>query len=145
MEETIRTGCVVRFKECLEPGDDKARFVVTDDYGEDCERCELQALNTNLPLPPTSVRLKKDLSVVTSAEKIIEAKLSDEAFLATLGKNIQECRKAKKMSQNDLAEKAKFNRSALASIESGKRNITILNLKQIADALEVGIGLLRRD
>ena len=140
MEEKIKIGCVVGFRECLDPGDKEARFLVTDDYGEDCERCELQALNTNLPLPPTSVRLKSDLYVVTTADKVIEAKLSDEEFLQKIGKQIQSLRKQQKLSQKDFAEKAHLDRSYLARIESGKCNLTLLSLKQIAEALHIEIG-----
>ena len=140
MEGKIKTGSVVGFRECLDPGDKEARFLVTDDYGEDCERCELQALNTNLPLPPTSVRLKSDLYVVTTAEKMIEAKLPDEEFLQKIGKQIQSLRKQQKLNQKDFAEKAHLDRSYLARIESGKCNLTLLSLKQIAEALHIEIG-----
>lgn len=60
----IKTGDIVKFKEIMDAGDEKLRFLVLDDYGTDCEKCYVKQLNTGLPLEPTSVYLKSDLVVV---------------------------------------------------------------------------------
>lgn len=53
---------------------------------------------------------------------------------------IQLLRKQQKLSQKDFAEKAHLDRSYLARIESGKCNLTLLSLKQIAEALNTEVG-----
>jgi transcriptional regulator with XRE-family HTH domain len=43
------------------------------------------------------------------------------------------------LSQNDLAFYAGLDRSYLASVESGKRNVSIVNIEKITSALEVSL------
>ena len=145
MEKQIKTGSVVAYKVCMEAGDADARFVVLDDYGDDSDRCKVQALNTNLPLAPTDVKLKSDLKVVATGEEVIESKLSDERFLTAIGHNIKAYRTKRKLTQEALAGKVGIDRSYLAGVESGKRNITMLSLKQIAEALGVSAGSLKKE
>lgn len=144
MEEKITTGCIVAYKECLEEGDDKACFVVMDDYGRDSDRCKLQALNTGLSMSPVCVSLKKDLKVVISASKVLDSMLSGDEYLKCLGKHLQLLRRKHKLSQQQLAELTGLDRSYLAGVESGKRNVTILNLKLIATALKMRVWALLR-
>lgn len=56
-----------------------------------------------------------------------------------IGKRIKELREAAKMSQKDLAYTADLDRSYIASVENGKRNISIVNIEKIAVALCVTI------
>lgn len=56
-----------------------------------------------------------------------------------IGKRIKELREAAKMSQKDLAYTADLDRSYIASVENGKRNISIVNIEKIAVALSVTI------
>ena len=46
-------------------------------------------------------------------------------------------REASKMSQKDLAYSADLDRSYIASVENGQRNISIVNIEKIATALGV--------
>lgn len=59
-----------------------------------------------------------------------------------IGTNIRQKRKELKLSQEELAFRAKIDRSYLAEIEKGKINISILKLEQIANALEINIDEL---
>lgn len=43
------------------------------------------------------------------------------------------------MSQKDLSYSADLDRSYIASVENGKRNISIVNIEKIATALEVSL------
>ena len=43
------------------------------------------------------------------------------------------------MSQKDLSYSADLDRSYIASVENGKRNISIVNIEKIAIALEVSV------
>ena len=60
-----------------------------------------------------------------------------------LGKRIQELRKEKTgLSQEKFALQIDMDRSYFASVESGKRNISIVNIKRIADGLGVSLSEL---
>lgn len=52
-----------------------------------------------------------------------------------IGNRIKELRDIKQMSQKDLAYSADLDRSYIASVENGKRNISIVNIEKIAIAL----------
>jgi len=54
-----------------------------------------------------------------------------------IGQRIKELREAAKMSQKDLAYTADLDRSYIASIENGQRNVSIINVEKIAIALNV--------
>lgn len=62
-----------------------------------------------------------------------------EEFLQKLGKRIALKRKRKKMSQEALAELTDMHRTYIGAIEQGKYNVTINNLKRIADALNCSL------
>lgn len=53
-----------------------------------------------------------------------------------VGARIKSMRLLKNISQEKLALKAGIDRTYLASVESGKRNISIINLEKIVFALE---------
>ena len=59
--------------------------------------------------------------------------------LLSLGVNIKNFRKAKKLSQNQLAEMIELSREHLASIETGKEFISLRKLFLIADVLGVPV------
>lgn len=59
-----------------------------------------------------------------------------------VGKRIREIREQKGISQKDLSFAADLDRSYIASVESGQRNISIVNLEKIANALEVTLSEL---
>lgn len=59
-----------------------------------------------------------------------------------IGHRIRFLREEANMSQKDLAYTADLDRSYIASVESGKRNISIINLEKIANALEITLNKL---
>lgn len=61
---------------------------------------------------------------------------------AYLGKNIENLRRAKEISQQDLANFSKVPRSTIANIESGSSNPSLGNLIPIAKALQISIDEL---
>ena len=63
-------------------------------------------------------------------------------LLSVIGANIRFLRESRGYSQEGLAVKAGLQRTYIGDVERGKRNITVLNLEQIATALEVHPGLL---
>lgn len=56
-----------------------------------------------------------------------------------IGANIRRRRDELKLSQEELAFRAKVDRSYLAEVEKGKINISILKLEQIAKALDINL------
>lgn len=54
-----------------------------------------------------------------------------------IGQRIKELREASSMSQKDLSYAADLDRSYIASVENGQRNISIVNIEKIATALGV--------
>ena len=137
METKLTTGCIVKFKEVVDKGDETSTFLVIDDFGDDSDRCKVRLLDSSLSLPPTYVYLKDDLYVTVDADTVIEIKLSDAEFLVTLGKKIQSARKKIGITQVNLAEKAGLDRSYISGIESGKKNISVLNLRTIIKILGI--------
>lgn len=59
-----------------------------------------------------------------------------------IGKRIREIRERANMSQKDLAYSADLDRSYVASVESGQRNISIVNLEKLANSLGVTLSEL---
>jgi len=56
-----------------------------------------------------------------------------------IGNRIKELRDIKEMSQKDLAYASDLDRSYIASVENGQRNISIINIEKIAVALGVSL------
>lgn len=61
-------------------------------------------------------------------------------ILKKLGAKIKHTRKIKGLKQNEVAFRCNFDKSSLNNIESGKRNITIITLFKISEALEVPLS-----
>lgn len=58
-------------------------------------------------------------------------------ILKFVGKRIRDIRKSKSLSQEQLGEKSGFHFSYIGGLERGERNISLVNLAKIAEALEV--------
>jgi putative transcriptional regulator len=65
---------------------------------------------------------------------------SDKEYLINLGKRIKYIRLQKKISQTEIAYRCGFDKSNYNTIESGKRNPTIISLLKISKALNVSIN-----
>lgn len=59
--------------------------------------------------------------------------------LVKFGKNVRECRISKNWSQEELAFQANLHRTYIGMIERAEKNITLLNIEKIANALGVKI------
>ena len=58
------------------------------------------------------------------------------------GKLIQDIRKTKGISQEKFALQINMDRTYYASVEAGKRNISLANIKKIADGFELSLSEL---
>jgi transcriptional regulator with XRE-family HTH domain len=71
----------------------------------------------------------------------------DNKLLLDIGDNIRKVRKQRGYSQEEFADIAGFSRSYYTEIETGKRNISVLNLAKIIRALKADpndlIGFLK--
>ena len=67
---------------------------------------------------------------------------SKEEILINFGKRVRRFRKEKGLSQEQLAFKADLHRTYIGMIERAEKNITLINIEKIANALEVEISQL---
>jgi transcriptional regulator with XRE-family HTH domain len=63
-------------------------------------------------------------------------------LLIRLGERIRKLRKRRGWTQVELAERVGIDRSFLADVERGKRNVSILNLELIAGGFKVSLSQL---
>ena len=64
---------------------------------------------------------------------------SDQNFFKNLGKRIRELRKARLLTQEELAELADLHPTYIGGIERGEKNLSIQSLLKIAEGLEIEI------
>lgn len=62
----------------------------------------------------------------------------------TLGANLRAIRRERRLSQEQLAHELRFDRTYVASVERGERNLTLDTVSDLADRLGVdALGLLQ--
>jgi len=62
--------------------------------------------------------------------------------LKIFGKQVRKFRKARGLSQEELAELAELHRNYIGGIERGERNVALLNIVRLAKALGVPLSEL---
>lgn len=68
--------------------------------------------------------------------------LTDQQYLRLLGRKVRLVRSYRRLSQQAVADAASISRSQLHRIERGKGNARILDLRRLADALQVSLAEL---
>ena len=66
----------------------------------------------------------------------------DKNYLVKFGQRIRELRQKTGLSQEKFALMIGMDRTYFSSVESCKRNISLLNIKKIADGLEITVDKL---
>lgn len=66
--------------------------------------------------------------------------ISKKEILIKFGDRVREIRKGKGLSQEELSFKADLHRTYIGMIERAEKNITLVNIEKIANALEVSIN-----
>lgn len=65
--------------------------------------------------------------------------ISKYNILNIFGENVRKYRRLLNISQEELADKADLHRTYIGMIERAEKNITLVNIEKIANALEVKI------
>ncbi|WP_427181388.1 helix-turn-helix domain-containing protein [Paenibacillus sp. TC-CSREp1] len=68
--------------------------------------------------------------------------MDDRKILKLVGARIKVLRKEKGLSQEALGEKGGFHFTYIGQVERGEKNIALINLGKIAEALEVNVSQL---
>jgi transcriptional regulator with XRE-family HTH domain len=74
--------------------------------------------------------------------KVEKTKKGDE--MASIGDRIREIREARKMTQDQLADKSDISKGFLSDVENNKRNVSSENLLRIANVLGASLDYLLR-
>lgn len=70
---------------------------------------------------------------------------SQSTILKSFGRAVRARRQTLKISQEELAERAGLHRTYISDIERGARNVSLLNIQAIAQALETTSSILLRE
>jgi len=93
---------------------------------------------TYTPLPPRGAR-----EVAVPDARTLFIPPGDQAtLLALLGATLRQYRQQRRLSQRELAARTSLAASYICDIEQGQRNISVLSLVRIAEALELSIAYL---
>lgn len=65
--------------------------------------------------------------------------MEKEPILLAFGQRVQELRKKRNLSQEQLADMSGVHRTYIGMVERAEKNITLRNIKKIAEALDVNI------
>jgi len=65
--------------------------------------------------------------------------MAKKDILIAFGERVRELRKQKGLSQEDLSFKADLHRTYIGMIERAEKNITLINIEKIVNALNVDI------
>ena len=67
---------------------------------------------------------------------------TDKDRLVSFGKTVRRLREARGLSQLQLSFRADLDRTYIGSLERGHRNVSLLNIHKLAEALEVHVSTL---
>ena len=70
---------------------------------------------------------------------LVSKMTSGHEILNIFGDNVRKHRRALNISQEELAHRAELHRTYIGMIERAEKNITLVNIQKIANALEVKI------
>ena len=69
-------------------------------------------------------------------------KSSDQDTISVFGQRMRILRNARELSQETFADLAGLHRSYMGGVERGERNVSLVNIKKLADALEISVDKL---
>ena len=65
--------------------------------------------------------------------------MNENSNLKIFGENIKKLRLLKKLSQEEFAYRAGLDRTYIGGVERGERNLSLINIIKIADALSMDV------
>lgn len=68
--------------------------------------------------------------------------MEKEELMRIIGKNLQRYRKENNLTQEELAERVGISTSFCANLERGKKAMSIVVLRQLADSLDISVDYL---
>jgi transcriptional regulator with XRE-family HTH domain len=68
--------------------------------------------------------------------------MTSDPILTKFGEQVRTFRKVAGLSQEELADQADMHRTYISGIERGERNISLLNLVRLANALKISLSQL---
>ena len=87
---------------------------------------------------PNNANYSLLLSVMTKVSFALQFSMeTKESILIRFGEKVRSYRKKKQFSQEELAFRAGLHRTYIGMIERAEKNITLLNIQKIAQALEI--------
>lgn len=69
----------------------------------------------------------------------LKVKVMEEQLLKSFGKHLKDIRISLKISQEELALKADLDRTYISGIERGLRNVSLINIVKLANALNISL------
>jgi len=66
----------------------------------------------------------------------------NKKLISKFGKNLKKIRLNKKLSQEELAEKAGLHRTYIGMVERGEKNITLSSMEKITRSLNISLSQL---
>lgn len=73
---------------------------------------------------------------------VSNAPVEPEELLRKVGDTVRRLRAARGYSQEGFAQEAGLNRAYMGGVERGQRNVGVVNLRRIADALDMSLSEL---
>lgn len=70
------------------------------------------------------------------------ANLTEQGIILSFGIRVRMLRKIRGLSQEAFADLADLDRSYVGGVERGERNISLINIKKFAEALDISIEML---
>lgn len=68
--------------------------------------------------------------------------MTSDSVLISFGERVKTLRRETNISQEALADKAQMHRTYLSGIERGERNVSLVNIAKLAEALDVPVSEL---
>jgi transcriptional regulator with XRE-family HTH domain len=68
--------------------------------------------------------------------------LTEQKIILSFGSRVRTLRKIRGLSQEAFADLADLDRSYVGGVERGERNISLINIKKFAEALDISIEML---
>jgi transcriptional regulator with XRE-family HTH domain len=65
--------------------------------------------------------------------------IMEQELLKSFGRHVKKIRLTQKISQEELALKAELDRTYISGIERGLRNVSLINIFKLANALNISI------